>query len=221
MPSATSGQSSSWPMRSSIRSSITLARIAMNANDIGRRSQNRPSRWAPSGSRTSRSRSGTRRGRRCWPTGCRARDQSPSAPTRMNGRLDTTFQKFGMPNSVRWSAKPVVDLAAAGSAERAGTGPAAKSRQGRTGRSAGGREWCGEGSFSLHSTGFRGLRRRFVAIHAIDGPGPRPYVPPALERDCDFGTRRPVLRGRRQPPDSAMRPRASNVFCTGRSMAET
>ncbi len=32
--------------------------------------------------------------------------QSPSAPTRMNGRLETTFQKFGMPSSVRRSAKP-------------------------------------------------------------------------------------------------------------------
>lgn len=28
----------------------------------------------------------------------------PSAPTRMNGRLDSTFQKCGTPSSVRWSA---------------------------------------------------------------------------------------------------------------------
>jgi hypothetical protein len=28
----------------------------------------------------------------------------PMAPTAMKGRLETTFQKFGMPNNSRWSA---------------------------------------------------------------------------------------------------------------------
>jgi hypothetical protein len=41
-PSAISGQSSARPTRASMRSSIWLAKIAMNANVMGSRSQNRP-----------------------------------------------------------------------------------------------------------------------------------------------------------------------------------
>ncbi len=50
----------------------------------------------------------------------------------------------------------------------------------------------------------------------IDDPGPCPYGPPALERaGIDVPPTGP--RGRRPPPDSAMRPRASKLFLYGRS----
>ena len=139
------------------------------------------------------------------------RHSRPSAPTRMNGRLDTTFQKFGMPSSVCWSAKPVIDLRLR---DRRNQQQAQQRnrRQDRTGTSADGTESPPVSPISPSiARRFGRLRSAFTAPQMIDDPGPCPYVPPALERaGIDVPPTGPG--GRRPPPDSAMRPRAQRCF---------
>src|SRR5688572_1748540 len=58
----------------------------------------------------------------------------------------------------------------------------------------------------------RGMTTGWRAKRALTWPYPTPRFPALLDRDVTIQSADRSLRGRRQPPDSAMRPRARNAF---------